>query len=142
MTVSSSQPGGGRIYLRGGSLGIYTGDAWERLEAETGAVPSLYPAQTAEEGQRAVLTIRDISFQGTYYYPYRLTDGWGTTDESGRLTMSGGPGCGLRWLPEAPAQDWPPAPPAPPPRRFPAPRVRASHHARRGGGTVLLLGAL
>lgn len=90
MTVSSSQPGGGRIYLRGGSLGIYTGDAWERLEAETGAVPSLYPAQTAEEGQRAVLTIRDISFQGTYYYPYRLTDGWGTTDESGRLTMSGG----------------------------------------------------
>ncbi len=90
MTVSSSQPGGGRIYLRGGSLGIYTGDAWERLEAETGAVPSLYPAQTAEEGQRAVLTIRDISFQGTYYYPYRLTDGWGTTDESGRLTVSGG----------------------------------------------------
>ncbi len=90
MTVSSSQPGGGRIYLRGGSLGIYTGDAWERLEAETGAAPSLYPAQTAEEGQRAVLTIRDISFQGTYYYPYRLTDGWGTTDESGRLTMSGG----------------------------------------------------
>lgn len=90
MTVSSSQPGGGRIYLRGGSLGIYTGDAWERLEAETGAAPSLYPAQTAEEGQRAVLTIRDISFQGTYYYPYRLTDGWGTTDESGRLTMSDG----------------------------------------------------
>ncbi|MDE7041238.1 MAG: transglutaminase-like domain-containing protein [Oscillospiraceae bacterium] len=90
MTVSSSQPGGGRIYLRGGSLGIYTGDAWERLEAETGAAPSLYPAQTAEEGQRAVLTIRDISFQGTYYYPYRLTDGWGTTDESGRLTMPGG----------------------------------------------------
>ena len=90
MTVSSSQPGGGRIYLRGGSLGIYTGDAWERLEAETGAAPSLYPAQTAEEGQRAVLTIRDISFQGTYYYPYRLTDGWGTTDESGRLTVSGG----------------------------------------------------
>ena len=90
MTVSSSQPGGGRIYLRGGSLGVYTGDAWERLEAETGAAPSLYPAQTAEEGQRAVLTIRDISFQGTYYYPYRLTDGWGTTDESGRLTMPGG----------------------------------------------------
>ena len=90
MTVSSSQPGGGRIYLRGGSLGIYTGDAWERLEAETGAAPSLYPAQTAAEGQRAVLTIRDISFQGTYYYPYRLTDGWGTTDESGRLTVSGG----------------------------------------------------
>lgn len=90
MTVSSSQPGGGRLYLRGGSLGVYTGDAWERLEAETGAAPSLYPAQTAAEGQLAVLTIRDISFQGTYYYPYRLTDGWGTTDESGRLTMSGG----------------------------------------------------
>lgn len=95
MTVSSNQPGGGRIYLRGGSLGTYTGEAWERLETRTGAAPSLYPAGTLAGGGTAVLSIRDISFQGTYYYPYHfidLIDGWEMADESGRLAISGGEG--------------------------------------------------
>ena len=95
MTVSSNQPGGGRIYLRGGSLGTYTGEAWERLETRTGAAPSLYPAGTLAGGGTAVLSIRDTSFQGTYYYPYHFIDligGWEMADESGRLAISGGEG--------------------------------------------------
>lgn len=89
MRVSSDQGGGGQIYLRGGSLGVYTGDAWETLETNTRADPSRYPAQTAQEGGSYTISIQDSAFQGTYYYPYRLTDGWGTTDEAGWLTMPG-----------------------------------------------------
>lgn len=88
MRVSSDQHGG-QIYLRGGSLGVYTGDAWEALETNTRADPSRYPAQTAQEDGGYTVSIQDSAFQGTYYYPYRLTDGWGTTDEAGRLTMPG-----------------------------------------------------
>lgn len=89
MRVSSGQHGG-QIYLRGASLGVYTGDAWEALETNTRADPSRYPAQTAQEDGGYTVSIQDSAFQGTYYYPYRLTDGWGTTDEAGRLTMPGG----------------------------------------------------
>lgn len=89
MRVTSDQPGGGQIYLRGGSLGIYTGDAWEALETNTRADPSRYPALTVSGGGIYTISIQDSAFQGTYYYPYHLTDGWGTADEAGRLTMPG-----------------------------------------------------
>lgn len=87
MRVSSDQPGGGRIYLRGGSLGVYTGDAWEMLETATGADPSRYPVRTAAGGGSYTISIQDNYFGGTYYYPYHLADGWGAADESGRLAM-------------------------------------------------------
>ena len=89
MRVSSDQGSGGQIYLRGGSLGIYTGDAWEALETNTRADPSRYPALTVSGGGIYTISIQDSAFQGTYYYPYHLTDGWGTADEAGRLTMPG-----------------------------------------------------
>lgn len=89
MRVSSDQGSGGQIYLRGGSLGIYTGDAWEALETNTRADPSRYPALTVSGGGLYTISIQDSAFQGTYYYPYHLTDGWGTADEAGRLTMPG-----------------------------------------------------
>lgn len=88
MRVSSDQHGG-QIYLRGGSLGVYTGDAWETLETDTRADPSRYPVRTAAGGGSYTVSIQDSAFQGTYYYPYHLTDGWGTADEAGRLTMPG-----------------------------------------------------
>lgn len=89
MRVTSDQPGGGRIYLRGGSLGVYTGDAWEMLETRTEADPSRYPVRTVAGRGNYTISIQDNYFGGTYYYPYHLTDGWGTADESGRLAMSG-----------------------------------------------------
>lgn len=87
MRVSSDQPGGGRIYLRGGSLGVYTGDAWEMLGTATEADPSRYPVRTTAGGGSYTISIQDNYFGGTYYYPYHLTDGWGAADESGRLAM-------------------------------------------------------
>ena len=97
LTVSTDQTDGGRIYLRGGSLGTYTGDSWEMVEeggppffAEGGgapeAQPSLYPARTAAEVTEYTMSIRDIYGQGVRFYPYRLTEAGGWTDEAGILT--------------------------------------------------------
>ena len=97
LTVSTDQTDGGRIYLRGGSLGTYTGDSWEMVEegsspffAEGGgapeARPGLYPAQTAAEITEYTMSIRDIYGEGVRFYPYRLTEAGGWTDEAGTLT--------------------------------------------------------
>ena len=103
LSVATDQPGGGRIYLRGGSLGTYTGDSWEMVEeggspffAEGGgapeAQPSLYPAQTAAEAAEYTMSIRDIYGEGVRFYPYRLTEAGGWTDEAGILTPWGDQG--------------------------------------------------
>lgn len=98
LSVSTDQTGGGRLYLRDGSLGIYTGDSWEMVEkggypffsegaGAPEARPSLYPARTAADGTEHTITIREISYQDVRFYPYRLTDSGGWTDESGVLSM-------------------------------------------------------
>lgn len=103
LSVRTDQPGGGRVYLRGRSLGTYTGGAWEWSTymisgsspfftemahgREATAFPSLYPGRTAGNGAAYTMTIRDISYHGSNFYPYRLVDGYGTVDESGRLTL-------------------------------------------------------
>lgn len=98
LSVSTDQTGGGRIYLRGGSLGIYTGDSWEMVEKGGGpffsegtgapeAQPSLYPARTAADGTEYTIRIREIYYQDVRFYPYRLTDSGGWTDESGVLPL-------------------------------------------------------
>lgn len=90
LIVRSDQPGGGQVYLRGGSMGRYTGDAWEwdqpDEEAQT-VSPSLFPADTNPDGPVYTMTIRDIAYRGSNFYPYRLMDGSGSTDEAGRLTL-------------------------------------------------------
>lgn len=98
LSVSTDQPGGGRLYLRGGSLGTYTGDSWEMVEQDgppfssegsgaPEAQPVLYPARTAAGAAEYTMRIRDSSYHGVHFYPYRLTDGGGWTDESGALTL-------------------------------------------------------
>lgn len=98
LSVTTDQTDGGRIYLRGGSLGTYTGDSWEMVQSggqpffsdETGeaeAQPSLYPARTAADVTEYTMSIRDIYGEGVRFYPYRPTETGGWTDESGMLTL-------------------------------------------------------
>lgn len=98
LSVNTDRTDGGRIYLRGGSLGTYTGDSWEMVEeggypffSEGGgapeARPSLYPARTAAEVTEYTMSIRDFQYRGLHYYPYRLTEDGGWTDEAGVLTL-------------------------------------------------------
>lgn len=99
LSVTTDQPDGGRIYLRGGSLGTYTGASWEMAEAgdapffsdegrETETQPMLYSARTAADGTEYAMTIRDSRSGGARYYPYRLAEGRGWTDEAGKLTLA------------------------------------------------------
>ena len=71
MTVGSSQPAAGQIYLRGGALGVYTGDAWEAVNTDLGISPSLFPYETAGRPEEYTMSIRDVSFRGVYFYPDR-----------------------------------------------------------------------
>ena len=98
LAVNTDQKGGGQIYLRGASLGTYTGDSWEMVEeggypffSEEGgapeAQPALYPAQTAPEAAEYTISIRDVHGQGVRFYPYRPTQTGGWTDEAGILTL-------------------------------------------------------
>ena len=87
LSLRTDQPGGGRVYLRGGSLGVYTGESWEETGISVYTQPALFPALTAPGGTRYVMSIRDVRYRGVHYYPYRLTGGWGETDEAGRLTL-------------------------------------------------------
>ena len=89
MTVGSSQPAAGQIYLRGGALGVYTGDAWEAVNTDLGISPSLFPYETAGRPEEYTMSIRDVSFRGVYFYPYQLAAGYGSTDESGWLRLPG-----------------------------------------------------
>lgn len=88
----------GRIYLKGNSLGVYTGNSWEMVEGEypffpneflnqPESEPSLFPAETVD-GARYTMFIRDVLRRGVYYYPYQpaFADGW--FSESGWLTLS------------------------------------------------------
>ena len=46
LSVTTDQRDGGRIYLRGGSLGTYTGDSWEMVEegcARAAFPPPMWP---------------------------------------------------------------------------------------------------
>lgn len=101
LTVRTDQTDGRRVYLRGGSLGTYTGTSWERAEADGGpffsdgaqppeAQPTLYPARTAAEEAQYTMTIRNVYHGGGYFYPYRLTDSGGWTDEAGNLSLPDG----------------------------------------------------
>ncbi|MBD5162504.1 MAG: hypothetical protein HDT14_10930 [Oscillibacter sp.] len=98
LSVSTDQTGGGRLYLRGGSLAAYTGDSWEMAESggypffsegsgAPEAQPSLYPARTAADGTEHTISIREISYQGVRFYPYRLAEGGEGTDESGVMIL-------------------------------------------------------
>lgn len=121
LIARTDQPGGGQVYLRGGSMGRYTGSAWEWDQAvhpmffpefyglDAGSLrtgfpelvesveevygidaaqpPSLYPAASAPDVPVYTMTIRDIAYRGSNFYPYRLMDGSGTLDEAGRLTL-------------------------------------------------------
>lgn len=89
MTVGSSQPAAGQIYLRGGALGVYTGDAWEAVNTDLGISPSLFPYETAGRPEEYTMSFRDVSFRGVYFYPYQLAAGYGSTDESGWLRLPG-----------------------------------------------------
>lgn len=103
LSVRTSQPDAGRLYLSGGAMGRYTGTAWEWERDETGdspffpapdggraetAFPSLYPAMTAGDNPVYTMNIRDISYPGSNFYPYRLMSADGATDEGGRLTLA------------------------------------------------------
>lgn len=90
LTVRSSQPAAGRIYLRGGALGVYTGDAWETVGAKPGISPMLFPYEAAGRPEEYTMSIRDVSFRGVYFYPYQLAAGYGSTDEAGWLRLPGG----------------------------------------------------
>lgn len=92
MTVRSNQPTAGRIYLRGGALGVYTGDAWEAVNTELDISPSLFPYETGGRPEEYTMSIRDASFRGVYFYPYQLAAGCGETDESGWLRPPGAGG--------------------------------------------------
>lgn len=100
LNVWSDQPGGGRFYLRGRSMGLYTGFSWEwdasrfgslpffpQEEQDATALPSLYPGQTASGLPVYSMTIQDIVYRGFNFYPYRLTGAYGSLDESGILTL-------------------------------------------------------
>lgn len=102
LSLRTDQPDAGRIYLRGASMGRYTGTAWEWegntedispfFPAPDGsrgeiAYPSLYPAMTAVDSPAYTMKIRDIAYPGSNFYPYRLTAGSGTVNEAGRLTL-------------------------------------------------------
>ncbi len=98
LTVSTSPADAGRIYLRGSSLGTYTGDSWEAAEpgtqpffpdgsGEAAAQPALYPAQTAPGAEIYIMNIQSRGNQDVCFYPYRLSGGSGRTDEAGVLPM-------------------------------------------------------
>ena len=93
----------GRIYLRGGGAGVYTGSGWEavdegdytrlwertRREAGGWSDPVTYPS--FRQGSLAVreLTIRPVSPTGsTIYYPYYFLT-WTAEDYSGQFRSSG-----------------------------------------------------
>lgn len=99
LSLRTDQKGGGRIYLRGNALGVYTGTSWEMVEGEgtpffpggnvgrPEAQPSLYPA-AAGNGGRYTMSIRDILHRGVYYYPYQPLPGNGWFSESGWLALT------------------------------------------------------
>ena len=99
LTLRTDQKGGGRIYLRGNSLGVYTGTSWEMVEGDgypffpseymdhPDAQPSLYPA-AASDGYSYTMSIRDILHRGVNYYPYFPMLETGQYSESGWLTLS------------------------------------------------------
>lgn len=94
LSVETDEPdSAGRVYLRGWSLGTYTGESWEMLEesgpwfsGEEGRWPSLYPGLTAVDGTACTMTVRDRSGRLTGFYPYRLT-AESRTDEAGLLYL-------------------------------------------------------
>lgn len=99
LTVVSEEKAAGRIYLRGNSLGVYTGTSWEMVdggypffsgEADIPPMsqPSLFPAE-ASDGDSYTMRIRDVSRRGVLYYPYHLASGGWWLTESGQLTLAG-----------------------------------------------------
>lgn len=98
LSVVSEQKAGGRIYLRGNSLGVYTGASWEMVQGgypffpEDASIPpmsqpSLYPT-AASDGSSYMIRIRDVLHQGVLYYPYQLMPGDWWLTESGKLTLA------------------------------------------------------
>ena len=83
----------GRVYLRGGSSGVYTGTSWEPLhESEYGELPyapETFPAQTApDEALSETLTIKHVRGGGkNAYTPYRFLD---FPDELARTVLDSG----------------------------------------------------
>lgn len=91
MELETDGPGGERIYLLGGALGVYTGVSWEEGEAlPEGRWASSYPALTAPGGTVFTMTITNTAYRGVNYYPYRLIIG-GQRDENGVLTLPESP---------------------------------------------------
>lgn len=72
-----------RQQLGDGGSGDYPFFPSGSQEAE--AQPALYAARTAADGTEYTMIIRDDYYGGVRYYPYRLTDGQGRTDEAGKL---------------------------------------------------------
>ncbi len=70
----------GRVYLRGGSLAVYTGSSWEPLDEgaydfESDYSPLLFPAQHPSVGDAHSLVIRNLSARTTdTFLPYQLAD--------------------------------------------------------------------
>ena len=88
LSVGTDQPNpAGRIYLKGGSYGEYTGTSWESgAQAVFRVRPEAFPLQAVPGLPEYTLRVRDISFRGTWYYPYRYSGG-GTMDGDGFLTL-------------------------------------------------------
>lgn len=88
LSVETDEPDcEGLIYLRGGSLGTYTGESWEPVDpapGPDGVQPVLYPCLTAADTPPYTMTVQALSGLQAGFYPYRLA-AWGVTDEAGRM---------------------------------------------------------
>lgn len=94
MTVSTDQPNpAGRMYLRGGAFGEYTGSSWESVDVPDSVWPEQFTPLTAPDAPSCTLRVRDTGFRGVWYYPYRY-DGEGPMDGEGWLTLEQDRGLG------------------------------------------------
>ena len=87
LRISTNQPDpAGRIYLRSTSFGVYTGTSWEGAAGGEQFHPEQYPLLTAPDQPVYSMSIRDVTFSGAWYYPYRYS-GAVPLDGNGRLTL-------------------------------------------------------
>lgn len=70
----------GRVYLRGGSLAVYTGESWEPLaegdyDYGSSYSPLLFPAQLGSAGKERSIVINNVSARTkNTFLPYQLAD--------------------------------------------------------------------